>query len=188
MEISSRTLIPLLMPGSVHNGSAGWDNCGWMFPDQLRVSSLPDRFSYYTWTTAESAHSDFVGSRVHVSLGVTCHLHFGRMIGVFYMQLLEHDSRTDTEQESTHKVDSREETLPLLLPGFEPATFRSWVRRSYQQPIPAAGFVVNWNNCTRSISRWILLPFLWLILWSVCIQISFIWTKCDKNMSAPLLL
>ena len=32
-EISSRTLIPLFMPGSVHSGSATWDDCGRMFPD-----------------------------------------------------------------------------------------------------------------------------------------------------------
>ena len=32
VEISSRTLILLFMPGSVHSGSASWDGCGWMFP------------------------------------------------------------------------------------------------------------------------------------------------------------
>ena len=31
MEISSRTLIPLFMPGLVHSGSAIWDDCGRMF-------------------------------------------------------------------------------------------------------------------------------------------------------------
>ena len=52
VEISSRTLISLLMPGSVHSGSASFDNCGRMFPDKLLVSSLPDRFPYYAWTAA----------------------------------------------------------------------------------------------------------------------------------------
>ena len=47
-----------------------------MFPDELRVSSFPDRFPHYAWTAAESAHSDFTGLRVHVCLGLTCHLHF----------------------------------------------------------------------------------------------------------------
>ena len=47
VEISSSTLIPLCMPGSVHAGSASWDDWGRMFPDKLRVSSLPDRFPHY---------------------------------------------------------------------------------------------------------------------------------------------
>ena len=52
LEISSRTLIPLVMPGSVHSGSASWDDCGRMFHDELRVSSFPDRFPHYGWTAA----------------------------------------------------------------------------------------------------------------------------------------
>ena len=52
VEISSRTLIPLFMPGSVHSGSASWDDCDRMFPDELRVSSFPDSFSHYAWTAA----------------------------------------------------------------------------------------------------------------------------------------
>ena len=35
-EISSRSLIPLFTPGSVHSGSASWGDCGRMFPDNLR--------------------------------------------------------------------------------------------------------------------------------------------------------
>ena len=42
--ISSRTLIPLFRPGSVHSGSASWDDCDRVFPDELRVSLFPDRF------------------------------------------------------------------------------------------------------------------------------------------------
>ena len=76
VEISSRTLIPLLRPGPVHSGSASWDDCGRMFPDKLRVSSFHDRFQHNAWTAALSAHSDFVGSRVYACLGVTGHLHF----------------------------------------------------------------------------------------------------------------
>ena len=75
-EISSRTLIPHFMPGSVHSGSAGWDDCGRMIPDKLRVSSFPNWFPHYAWTAAWSAHSDFVGSRVYACFGVTFHLHF----------------------------------------------------------------------------------------------------------------
>ena len=74
MEISSRTLIPFCMPGSVRSSSASWDDCGRMFPDKLRVSSFPSRFPHYSWTAALSAHSDFVGSRMYACLCVTCHL------------------------------------------------------------------------------------------------------------------
>ena len=44
VEISSRSLIPLFRPWSVHIGSASWDDCDPVFPDELRVSSFPDRF------------------------------------------------------------------------------------------------------------------------------------------------
>ena len=76
VEISLHTLIPLFRPGSVHSGSMSWDDCVWVFPDKLRVNSFPDRFPHYAWLAALSAHSDFIGSRVYVCLGVTCHLHF----------------------------------------------------------------------------------------------------------------
>ena len=64
------------MPGSVNSGSVSWDNCGRKFPDKLRVSLFLERFPHYACTAAQSAHSDFVGLRVYVCLGVTCHLHF----------------------------------------------------------------------------------------------------------------
>ena len=41
MEISSRTLIPLFRPGSVHSGSASLDDCGRVFSDELRVGLFP---------------------------------------------------------------------------------------------------------------------------------------------------
>ena len=52
VEVSSRTLIPLVMPGSVHCGSANRDNCGRVFPDELRVTSFPDRLPHYSCTVA----------------------------------------------------------------------------------------------------------------------------------------
>ena len=74
--ISSRTLIPRFTPELVPSGSASCDDCGQVFPDELPVSSFPDRFPYYDWAAAQSPHSYFVGSRVYRHLGVTCHLHF----------------------------------------------------------------------------------------------------------------
>ena len=40
VEFSSRTLIPLFMPGSVHSDSASRDDCDRVFPDKLRASSF----------------------------------------------------------------------------------------------------------------------------------------------------
>ena len=52
VEIRSCTLIPLLRPGSVHSGLASWEDCGWVFPDELHVSSFHDRFPHYACTVA----------------------------------------------------------------------------------------------------------------------------------------
>ena len=38
------------MSGTVHNGSAGWDDCGRMFPGKLRVRSFLGKFPHHTWT------------------------------------------------------------------------------------------------------------------------------------------
>ena len=71
VEISSRKQIPLFRPGSVHSDSASCDDCNRVFPDELCVSSFPDRFPHSARTTAQSAHSDFDGSKVYAYLGVT---------------------------------------------------------------------------------------------------------------------
>ena len=52
VETSSRTLIPLLRPGSVHSGSASCDDCGCVLPDELHVGSFLDRLLHYAWTAA----------------------------------------------------------------------------------------------------------------------------------------
>ena len=46
LGISLCTLIPLIGPGSVHSGSASWDDYGQVFPDRLHVSSFPKRFPH----------------------------------------------------------------------------------------------------------------------------------------------
>ena len=40
VEITLHPPTPLFKPGSVHSGSAGWDDWGWAFPDELCVSSF----------------------------------------------------------------------------------------------------------------------------------------------------
>ena len=44
--------------GSVHSDSANRDDCVLVSPDELRVSSFPDRFPHYAWTAAQPAQSD----------------------------------------------------------------------------------------------------------------------------------
>ena len=105
VEISLHTLILLFRPGSVHSGSASWNDRDWVFPDDLRVSSFPDRFPHYACATAESAHSDFVGSKVYACQGVTCHLYFWQNDRGLLRA-------TAVTRESAHKVDSGEENSP----------------------------------------------------------------------------
>ena len=45
------------------------------------------------------------------------------MTGIFYMPLWYYRGGTDTEYDSAHKVNSGEEILLLLLPGFELTIF-----------------------------------------------------------------
>ena len=96
-----------------------WDDCGWMLPEKLHVSSFPDRFSHYARTAAYSAHSNFIGSRVYACLGVTCHLHFWQN----ERGLLRSTAVTQgwngqrTKSKSANKVNSGEENSPAASAG-----------------------------------------------------------------------
>ena len=61
-------------PESVHNVPVTGYDCSRVFPNEFSVSSFT-LSPQYAWT-AESAHSDFVGSKEYACYGVTCHLHF----------------------------------------------------------------------------------------------------------------
>ena len=52
VEISSRMLISLFRPESVHSGSASWNDWDWVFPDELCLGSFHDEFPHYAWTAA----------------------------------------------------------------------------------------------------------------------------------------
>ena len=82
-----------------------------MFPDELRVSSFPN-----AWTTAQSAPSDFVGSRVYACVDVTCHLHFWQND----QGLLRAAAVTrgwNGHRITAHKVNSAEENVPVASAG-----------------------------------------------------------------------
>ena len=135
VEISLCTLIPLFAPELVHSGSTSWDDCNRVFPDELRVSSFPDRFPHHAWTVSQlwlrwvkgvcvfrcnlppALLAEWPGSFTY---------HCGNM-GL---------ERTPNKTQHT-KLTLEKKIPPPLLPGFELATFRSRVRRSNQQAIPA---------------------------------------------------
>ena len=134
------------MPGSVHSGSASRDDCGRLFPEELRVSSFPDRFPHYAWTAASSAHSNFVGPRVCACLGVTCHLHsWQNGSGLLRATVVTRGvDRTPNRSQHT-KLTLEKKILPPLLPRFELATFRSRAWRSNQQANTAPGHYTSSN-------------------------------------------
>ena len=102
-----------------------------MFLDKLRVNSFPDRFPRYAWTVAQSAHSDFIGSRVYARLGVTCHLHFWLNDRGLLHAIAGNTGVEQTPNKNQHtKLILEKKILPPLLPGFKVATFRSGVRCS----------------------------------------------------------
>ena len=117
---------------------------GQMSPAKLRVSSFPDSFPHYAWTAAESAHSDFVGSRVYACSGVTCHLHFWQN----EWGLLRATAATRgwnghrISQHAKFTLETKIVTPPL--PGLELETFRSRVRRS--------------TNKLSRLGHWLLTP------------------------------
>ena len=132
VEISSHTLIPLYRPGSVHSGSASWDDYEQVFPDDLRVSLFPDSFPHYTWTS--SRVSPLVGSKVYSCLCVTCHLHFWQIgCGLLRATAVTWGWNGHRIKRQHTKLTLEKEILPPLLPGFELTTFRSRVRHSNQQ-------------------------------------------------------
>ena len=60
VEISLHTLIPLFRLGTVHSGSASWDDCDRVFPGELHASSFPDRFPHCVWTAAYDAFGTMI--------------------------------------------------------------------------------------------------------------------------------
>ena len=68
LEISSRTLILLFRPGSVHSSSAIWDDCDREFLDELRVSSFPWWVPIPCLDSVWPAHSNFATSRMYACI------------------------------------------------------------------------------------------------------------------------
>ena len=124
------------MPWSVHSGSESWDDWGRVFPDELHVSSFPDRFPHYAWRAAKSTHSDLFESRVYACLGVTCHLHFWQNDRGLVRATAVTRGVKRTPNTSQHtKLTLDKKTLPPLLPGFEPFDHESGALTNIQAPL-----------------------------------------------------
>ena len=98
------------------------------------------------------AHSDFLGSRMYACLGVTCHLHFGRMTRTFY-RITCHCGNTGVERtpnKSQHTKLTLETKIPLpLLPGFELANYAQTNKLS-QLPFDYIYFIAHCKSaCVR---------------------------------------
>ena len=133
MEISSRTLISLFRPGSVHNGSVSWDDCDWVLPDfQLVSGYVPTLCLDYgivnplwlCWVMGICVLRCNLQSTLLVEWpgSFTCHCF---NMGVEW---------TLDKSQHTKWTLKKKILLPLLL-GFKLATFWSWVQRSNRQAI-----------------------------------------------------
>ena len=130
VEIISRTLIPLFRPGSVYSGSASWDDSNRVFPDELRVSSFPDRFP----TLLDSGIVSPLRLRWVKGVCVfTCNLPpalLAEWPGSFTCNCSNTGmERTPNQSQHTH-LTLEQKIFPPLLPGFELTTIRSRVRHS----------------------------------------------------------
>ena len=75
---------------------------------------------------------------VYACLDATCHLHFWKKWPGYFTCHCGNMGVEGTPKKSQHtKLTLEKKILPLLLLGFELATFRSRVRRSNQQAIPS---------------------------------------------------
>ena len=108
---------------------------------------FPARFPHYAWT-AQSAHSDFVGSRVYAFLSVPCHLHFlSEWPGPFTC----HCGNMEMER-TPNKIQHRNLTVeknifPSLLPGFDSQPF------DHESGILTSNQVINKMHQTLDLSR-----------------------------------
>ena len=134
-SFSACAFSPLFRPESVHSGSASWDDCDRVFPDELIACELVS-----WWVPTLCLNSDIVGPlwlrwvRKDACLGVTRHLFFWQNKRSLFRATAVTRGWNGHRIKSQHtKLTLERKILPSFLPGFELATFRSWVRRSNQQ-------------------------------------------------------
>ena len=129
VEIKSRILIPLFRPWSVHSGSANWEDQGRVFPDELRVSSFPDRFPHYTCGIVSPHRLCWVKGVCVFSCNLPPAL-VAECPGSFTSQCSNTGMERTLHKSQHTKLTLKRKILPPLLLGFKLTTFRSPVRRS----------------------------------------------------------
>ena len=85
--------------------------------------------------------------KVYACLAVTCHLHFWQNDRGLLRATVVTRGWNGYQNKSQHrKLTLEKKILPPLQQGFEPATFRSRVRRSNHWAIPAHHLTLIWSN------------------------------------------
>ena len=140
VAISLRTLIPLFRPWSVHSCSGCWDdwlNVPWQVACELVSRQVP------TLCLESGIVSPLRLHWVKSACVFRCNLP-PALLAEWPGSFTCHCSNMGVEQtrnKSQHtKLTLEKKIFPPLLPGFELATFRSRVRRSYQRAIQASSF------------------------------------------------
>ena len=108
----------------------------WLVPHETAAVSAQVLTTPYNHAPCHFTQSHIC--KVYACLAVTCHLHFWQND----QDLLRATAVTQGWNGYRNKSQHRKLTLEkkILLPGFEPTTFQSWVRRSNHLAIPAPIF------------------------------------------------
>ena len=125
---SARTLIPLFTPGSVHSGSASWDDCSRVFHDES-----PDSFPHYYLVSIVSLLWLFFFFLVKCVWVFRWNLQPAPLVeqqGSFTCHCGDMGWNEYWIEVSTDSSFWRKKILLLLLLGFEPITFWSQAQRS----------------------------------------------------------
>ena len=136
--MSLHTLIPLFTPRLVHSGWASWDDCDWVFPDELRVSSFPDRVP--TLCLDSGIVSSFWRCWIKGVCVFRCNLPpapFGRMTGSFYVLRHTGMKRTPNKSQHTELRAAGEENSPAAPAGIRTRNLSLTSPGVCQQAIPA---------------------------------------------------
>ena len=92
--------------------------------------------------------------KVHACLAVTCHLCFWQNDQGLLCATAVTRGWNGYQNKSQHrKLTLEKKIIPPLLPGFEPATFRSRVRRSNHWAIPALGGYKHHKNREQTLTH-----------------------------------
>ena len=129
---------------TVSTGSALWMLHGWCHVKCCRFGAS----SVYTIQPCTRLQCHFIQShicRVYACLAATCHLHFWQNDRDLLRATAVTQRWNGYRNKSQHRqLTLEKKILPLLLQGFEPATFQSRIRRSNHRAIPLPIWSITW--------------------------------------------